>query len=80
VEIADGLENQTSVRDLCGETQTRWMKFRAKAVLETVDNSLSKKVRPSDVRGLINTLRIRKACGLNGISRRSLVNVPQSWK
>jgi hypothetical protein len=65
--IADCLENQSTPHDPCDDNHERRVEARVQALIETVDNSLPERVRPCDLEKLINSLKLRKACGIDGI-------------
>jgi hypothetical protein len=46
--IADCLENQFTSHELCDENHKRCVEARVQALLETVDNNLSERIRPCD--------------------------------
>jgi hypothetical protein len=45
------------------------------ALLETVDNNSSQRIRPCNLQNLINFLKLRKACGIDGIPNEYLRNL-----
>jgi hypothetical protein len=53
------------------------VKARVQALLESVDNSLPERMRPCDVLKLIKTLKLRKACGIDGIPNECLRHLPR---
>jgi hypothetical protein len=65
--IADCLEKQFTPHDLCDENHERWVEARVQALLEAVDNNSSERIRPCDLEKLINSLKLKKACGINDI-------------
>jgi hypothetical protein len=65
--IADCLEIQFTPNDLCDDNHERRVEARVQALLETVDNKLPQRIRPCDLRKLINSLKLRKARGIDGI-------------
>jgi hypothetical protein len=50
---------------------------RVQALLESVDNSPPERVRPCDLQKLANTLKLRKACGIDGIPNECLRHLPR---
>jgi hypothetical protein len=58
---ADCLENQFTPNDLCDENHERRVEARVQALLESVENSPSERVRPCDVQKLAKTLKLRNA-------------------
>jgi hypothetical protein len=75
--IVDCLENQFVSHDLCDENHDRW-RTGVQALLAPVDNNPMGKVRPCDIHKLVNTLKMRKACGLGGIPNECLRHFPRS--
>jgi hypothetical protein len=79
------LEIQFTPHDLCDENHERRVEARVQALLDTVDNNPPQKIRPCDLQKLINSLKLKKACGIDGIpneclrhlSRRPLVHLTQ---
>jgi hypothetical protein len=63
--IEDCLENQFTSHELCDENHERvgW-RLRVQALLSSVDDTLFRRVRPCDIHKLVNTLKLRKTCGL----------------
>jgi len=53
------------------------MEVRSQAVLETVDNNPPEEVRLSDVRRLMNTLKLNKACRFYCISNACFRHLPR---
>jgi hypothetical protein len=62
--IDDCLENQFTPHDLCDENYERRVKARVQALLEAVDSNPHEGIRPCDLQKLINSLKLKKACGL----------------
>jgi hypothetical protein len=50
---------------------------RIQALLETVDNNPPQRIRPCDLQKLINSLKLRKACGIDGIPNECLRHLPR---
>jgi hypothetical protein len=65
---ADCSENQFTSHDLCDQNHEQEVETTVQALLTSVD-TLLRKVRPCDilVHKLANSLKLRKACGLDGI-------------
>jgi len=63
--IAYCLENRFTPHDLREENYERRLEARVQAPPEVVDDSPPE--RPCDVQKLINSLKLRKACGIDGI-------------
>jgi hypothetical protein len=81
--IADRLENQVTPHDLCEGNHERRVEARVQALLEAVDSDVPERIRPCDLQKLLNTLKLKKACGIDCIpnecfrhlSRRPLVHL-----
>jgi hypothetical protein len=56
----DCLENQFAPDDLCDYNHDRRVEARVQALLETIDNSPSQRVRPCDLQKLINSLKFKR--------------------
>jgi hypothetical protein len=63
--IAYCLENQFTSHDLCDENHERRVETRVQALLASVDDTPLGKVRPCDIYKIVNSLELRKACGLD---------------
>jgi hypothetical protein len=74
--IADCLENQFTRHDLCDETHDRRVEARVQALLEAVDKP-PERIRPCDLQKLINSLKLRKFCGIDGIPNECLRHLPR---
>jgi hypothetical protein len=70
--IADCLENQFKPHDPCYENHKRQVKARVQTLLEAVDNNSPESIRPCDLQKLVNSLKLRKACGIDGITNECL--------
>ena len=75
--IADCLENQFTPHDLCDEDHERRVEARVQALIETVDNNPPIRIRPREVQILIKSLKLRKACGMDGIPNECLRHLPR---
>jgi hypothetical protein len=59
------------------------MEARVQALLEAADNNPPERIRPCDLQKLLNSLKLKKSCGIDGIpneclghlSRRPLVHL-----
>jgi hypothetical protein len=71
------LEIQFTPHDLFEEHHERRVKARLQALLNTVDNSPPQKTRPCDLQKLIKYLKLRKACGIDGIPNECLRQLPR---
>jgi hypothetical protein len=65
--IADYLGNQFTPHDLCDENHEWRVETRVQALLEAVDNNTPGRIRPCDLQKLIHSLKLKKACGIDGI-------------
>jgi hypothetical protein len=65
--IVDCLKNQFTHHDLCDENHEQQVEARVQALLEVVDNNPLEKIRPCDLHKLLNSLKLRMACGIDGI-------------
>jgi hypothetical protein len=75
--IADCLENQFTFHDLCGENHERRVETRVQGVLSSKDDTPLGKVRPCDIYKLVNSLKLTKICGLDGIPNECLRHLPR---
>jgi hypothetical protein len=75
--IADSLETQFTSHDLCDENRERQVETTVQTVLASVGGTPSGKVRPCDIHKLANSLKLRKAYGLNGIPNECLRPLPR---
>ncbi|PNF15438.1 hypothetical protein B7P43_G18173, partial [Cryptotermes secundus] len=76
-EIADCLEIQFTPHDLCDENREQRVEARVQVLLETVDENPPQRIRPCDVQKLIKSLKLRKACGIDGIPNECLRHLPR---
>jgi hypothetical protein len=51
--------------------------LRVQALLEGVDNPPPEIIRPRDLQKLINSLKMKKACGIDGIQNECLRHLPR---
>jgi hypothetical protein len=75
--IAGCLDTQFTPRGLCNGNYERRVEARVQAELEDVDNSLPQRIRPCDFQKLINSLKLRKSCGIDGIPNECLRHLPR---
>jgi hypothetical protein len=75
--IADCLENQFTLHDLCDENHNRQVEARVQTLLEAEDNNSPERIRPCDLQKLVNSLKLRKTCGINGIPNECLRQLPR---
>jgi hypothetical protein len=64
---ADCLENQFTHHDLCDENHEQRVEARVQALFEAVDKKRPERIRPCDLEKIINSLKLRKFCGIDGI-------------
>jgi hypothetical protein len=75
---ADCLQTQFTPHHLCDENHERRVEARVQAILETVDNPPPpQRIRPCDLKKLINSLKLREACGIDGISNECFGHLPR---
>jgi hypothetical protein len=53
------------------------MEARVQALLEAVDKKPPERIRPCDLQKLINSLKLRKFCGIDGIPNECLRHLPR---
>jgi hypothetical protein len=75
--IAGSSENKFTYHDLCDENHERQVETRVQDLLASVDDTPLGKVRLHDVRKLASSLKLRKACGLDGIPDECLRHLPK---
>jgi hypothetical protein len=75
--IVDCLENQFTSHDECDENHERRVETRVKALLASVNDTPLGKVRPCDIHTFANSLKLRKACGLDGILNKCFRHLPR---
>jgi hypothetical protein len=68
------LKIQFKPYDLCDDNHGRWVEARVQALL---DNKPPQRIRPCDLKKLINSLKVRKACGIDGIQNECLRHLPR---
>jgi hypothetical protein len=83
--IADCVENQSTSHDLSDKNHEQRLESRVQGLLASVVNTTLGKVRPCDIHKLASPLKLRKACGLDGISNEchrhlQLCHFPTPWK
>jgi hypothetical protein len=72
------LENLFTPYDLCDEHHERQVQVCVQALLEAEEHPLPpERIRPSDVQKLIQSLKLRKACGINVILNECLRHLPR---
>jgi hypothetical protein len=74
--IADSLENQFTSHDLSDENHARHVEITVQALLASVSGTPLGKLRPCDIHISANSLKLRKACGFDGIPEKCLRHLP----
>jgi hypothetical protein len=75
--IADCLENQYTPHNLCEENHERQVEAGFQALLEAVDSNPPERIRPCDLWKLLNSLKLKKACVIDGIPNECLRHLPK---
>jgi hypothetical protein len=75
--IADCLENQFTLHDLCDENHKHQVEARVRTLLEAVENNFPERIRPCELQKLVNSQKLRKACGIDGIPNECLRQLPR---
>jgi hypothetical protein len=75
--IADCLENQFTLYDLCEENHEQQVEAYIQALSEAVDDSPLERVRSCVEQKIITSLKLRKACGIDGIPNECLWHLPR---
>jgi hypothetical protein len=65
--IADCLENQFTLHDLCDENKEWQVEAIVQALFKAADNHPPERIRPCDLQILINSLKLRRASETDGI-------------
>ncbi|PNF38110.1 hypothetical protein B7P43_G15356, partial [Cryptotermes secundus] len=74
---ADCLENQYTPHNLFDDNHERRVEARVQALFKTTDNKPPQRIRPCDIQKLINSLKLRKACGIDSIPNECLRQLPR---
>jgi hypothetical protein len=75
--IADYLENQFRVNNLCDSDHRRHVEATVKALLATVDEDIPVNFWPCDVSKEIQSLKFGMVCGFDGIPNECLWHLPR---
>jgi hypothetical protein len=75
--FADCLEIRFTPHDLCDENHERRVETRVQALLETADKKPPQRIRPCDIQKIIKSLKLGKACSLDGIQNECLRHLPR---
>jgi hypothetical protein len=76
-EFADCFEDRFTSYDLCGENHERQTETTVQALLASVDKTPLGKAKPCNIHKLAISLKLRKACGLEGIPNECLRHLPR---
>jgi hypothetical protein len=75
--IADCLENEFTSHDLRDENPEQQVETGVQALPASVDDTPLGNARPCDIHKLVNSLKLRKACGLDDIPNECLRHLPR---
>jgi hypothetical protein len=75
--ISDSLEFQFTPHDLCDENHERRVEADVQTLLNTVDMTPPQRIRPCDLQKIIKSLKLKKACGIDGIPNECLRHLPR---
>jgi hypothetical protein len=75
--IADCLENQFTPHKLCDENHEWRVEAGVQALLEADDSDPPARIRPCDLQKLLNSLKLKKARGIDGIPNECLGHLPR---
>jgi hypothetical protein len=76
-ETADCSENQFTPHNLREENHERRVKARVQALLKAADSDPPERIRHCDLQKLLNSLKLKKACGIDGIPNECLRYLPR---
>jgi hypothetical protein len=71
------LEIQFTPHDLCEDKYEQQMEAKVQALLENVDKNTPQRISQCDLQKLIKPLKLRKACGIDGIPNECLRHLPR---
>jgi hypothetical protein len=71
------LKIQFTQHDLCDKNHEWWVEAKVQALLETITRTPPQRIRPCDEQKLIKSLKLRKACGIDGIPNECLRHLPR---
>jgi hypothetical protein len=71
------LENQFTLHGLCDENHKGQVEATVRTLLDTIENNSPERIRPRELQKLANSLKIRKACGIDGIQNEYLRQLPR---
>jgi hypothetical protein len=75
--IDDCLKKLVHTDDLSEENHEQRVEARVQALLEAVDSDPLERIRPCDSQKLLNSLKLTKACGTDGIPNECLRHLPR---
>jgi hypothetical protein len=75
--IADCLKIQFTPHDLCDDNHEQRVEARVQTLLQAVDNNPPERIRPCDLKTLINSLKLKKSFGIDGIPNECLRHLPR---
>jgi hypothetical protein len=75
--IADCLENQFTLHDLCDENYKRQVEATVRTLLEAIENISPERIGPCELQKFVNSLKLRKACRIDGIPNECLRQLPR---
>jgi hypothetical protein len=61
----------------CDKNHEQQVEARVQALIASVDDTPLEKVRPCDIPKLVKSLKLRRACGLDGIPNKCLRHLPR---
>jgi hypothetical protein len=75
--IADSLGIQFTPHDLCNDNHEQLVEAGVQTLLETVDNNHPYRISPCDLKKLVNSLKLKEACGIDVIPNECLRHLPR---
>jgi hypothetical protein len=75
--FADPMEIQFTQHDLCDENHERRVEADVQTLLDTVDTTPPQRISSCDVQKIIKSLKLKKACGIDGIPNECLRLLPR---
>jgi hypothetical protein len=76
--IADCAENRFTSHDLCDENHELEVEAEVQALLASVKDTPLRIIKPCDLHNLADSLKLRKACGFEGIPKECLRHLPRT--
>jgi hypothetical protein len=62
---------------LCDKIQEQQVEARVQALLDAVGNNSHERIRPCDLHKLVNCVKLRNVCGIDGIPDECLRHLPK---